>query len=224
MRNCLCICVGLVFLSSTLSLSMDKPYSYYAQWTNSGPLSDSNYFPIAVWLQDPPSVSQYKAMGVNLYIGLWQGPTESQLSGLKNAGMKVLCDQNSVGLTSVNKNVIIGWAQQDEPDDAQPNSSGGYDPCIPTDTIVHIYNSFKSNDATRPVFLNFGQGVANINYIGRGTCSGQWQMYSQYMAGLNIASYDIYPVNSGYSITWVPKGIDSLRSWCQAQKAGRVLD
>src|SRR5512143_3994434 len=68
----------------------------YAQWEN-GPPADPSYFPIAVWLQDPKNAGRYKAAGINLYVALWQGPTEKQLADLKQAGMAVICGQNEVG-------------------------------------------------------------------------------------------------------------------------------
>ena len=40
--------------------------------------SDPSFFPIAVWLQSPGKAPQYKAAGINTYVGLWRGPTEEQ--------------------------------------------------------------------------------------------------------------------------------------------------
>ena len=55
----------------------------HAGWKN-GPPANANDFPIAVWLQDPARTpGRYKAAGINLYVGLWQGPTEDQLAELK---------------------------------------------------------------------------------------------------------------------------------------------
>ncbi|MFH1566370.1 MAG: hypothetical protein ABIL09_00100, partial [Gemmatimonadota bacterium] len=54
----------------------------YARWTN-GPPQGDDYFPIAVWLQDPANAARYQAAGINLYVGLWQGPTEAQLEALR---------------------------------------------------------------------------------------------------------------------------------------------
>jgi hypothetical protein len=93
-------------------------------WVNGLP-DDPGYFPIAVWLQDPNDAATYKEGGINLYIGLWQGPTEDQLSFLRAAGMPVMCSQNSVGMDHVNDSIIVGWTQQDEPDNAQADGSGG---------------------------------------------------------------------------------------------------
>ena len=94
------------------------PQSTYAQWSH-GPSSDPSYFPIAVWLQDPRNALAYKRAGINLYVGLWQGPTESQLAALKKAGMPVICHQNRVGLAHRDDPTIVGWMHGDEPDNAQ---------------------------------------------------------------------------------------------------------
>ena len=67
----------------------------YAQWKN-GPGKGEDYFPIAVWLQDPKNAPRYKAAGINLYIGLWQGPTAAQLKSLREANMPVICDLNDL--------------------------------------------------------------------------------------------------------------------------------
>ena len=56
----------------------------FGKWTQ-GPPARRDYFPIAVWLQSPPSAAKFKAAGINLFIGLWQGPTEAQLAELKGA-------------------------------------------------------------------------------------------------------------------------------------------
>ena len=185
--------------------------------------ADLKAFPIAVWLQDPGDASAYKDAGINLYIGLWQGPTENQLSALRAAGMPVMCSQNSTGLHHLNDTIIVGWTHQDEPDNAQANGSGGYDPCIDPDVIVDIYNTMQENDPSRPVYLNLGQGVSNINWGGRGVCTGDTMMYPEYIKGCDIVSFDIYPVTSRYdhiqdNLWYVPQGIDNLRRWSEDGK------
>src|SRR5689334_2780858 len=37
-------------------------------------LNDPNFFPLAVWLQNPANAARYKAAGINLYVALWRGP------------------------------------------------------------------------------------------------------------------------------------------------------
>ena len=65
----------------------------YAQWEN-GPPHSADFFPIAVWLQNPSNAKRYRQAGINTYVGLWRGPTEEQLAELKSAGMRVICGQN----------------------------------------------------------------------------------------------------------------------------------
>ena len=72
----------------------------YQRWQH-GPPADPAFFPIGVWLQDPRNAEAYKRAGINLYVALWQGPTEPQLATLKAAGMPVICGQTRIGLAHV---------------------------------------------------------------------------------------------------------------------------
>jgi hypothetical protein len=60
--------------------------SVYKQWGKGVP-GDPSYFPTAVWLQAPRNADRFRKAGINLYVGLWRGPTEEQLQALKAAGM-----------------------------------------------------------------------------------------------------------------------------------------
>jgi len=211
------LCISIIFVCQLI-----KIYGQKEVWENGLP-QDPAFFPIAVWLQDPGDAEAYNAGGINLYIGLWQGPTEDQLSNLRAAGMPVMCSQNSTGLNHLDDSIIIGWTQQDEPDNAQPDGSGGYDPCIDPEIIMDRYNSMKKNDPSRPVYLNLGQGVSNINWVGRGECTGDTWMYPFYIEGCDIVSFDIYPVTSKYdhirnNLWYVADGIDNLRLWSEDSK------
>ncbi len=186
--------------------------SYFTRWTH-GPPADPSFFPVAVWLQSPSNANRYKAVGVNVFVGLWQGPTEQQLVDLKSAGIPTFCDQGGVWNTHLTDGTLWGWLQPDEPDNAQANSSGGYDPCIPPSTIVAGYDTMVANDGTRPVWLGFGRGVSDTTWVGRGTCTGHTEMYAEYAKGGDILSFDIYPVNDGIGLEAVPKGVDNLRQW-----------
>src|SRR5262245_8133594 len=70
---------------------------------------DPTFFPIGVWLQSPEHAPAYKAIGINTFVGLWEGPTESQLATLAINGMFVVSSQNNVALHSVNRGIIKGW-------------------------------------------------------------------------------------------------------------------
>ena len=184
------------------------------------PLKPGGPIPIAVWLQDPAMATRYKAAGINLCVGLWQGPTEAQLGKLKESGMPVVCDQNAVGLKHLTDPTIAAWMHGDEPDNAQPAPGGGYGPCIPPQKIVDAFYALKAKDATRPVLLNLGQGVANDAWIGRGT-GAKLSDYETYVQGCDIVSFDVYPVaglQKPDQLGLVARGVDRLVKWTGGRK------
>jgi hypothetical protein len=204
-------------------LPWENPPGYYARFSH-GPTPDAGFFPIAVWLQSPSNARAYADIGINTFIGLYQGPTDAQLSILADAGMPALCDQSGVWASHLGDPTIRGWTQQDEPDNAQPDGQGGYGPCIDPTVIQGIYATFRANDSTRPVYLNLGQGVAWEQWIGRGSaCAGRLDMYPQYALGADIVSFDIYPLNETDSSVkghlWlVATGVDRLRAGTSYRK------
>lgn len=197
--------------------------SPYAQWRN-GPPSDPGYFPIAVWLQSPSNARRYLQAGINLYIGLWQGPTEEQLAALAEAGMPVICDQNEVGLRHRDNPIIVGWMHGDEPDNAQPlPGNQGWGPPIPPERIIEDYGRIRAADPTRPVLLNLGQGVAWDGWYGRGVRTNHPEDYPEYVKGGDIVSFDIYPVVHDHpdiagNLWYVPYGVDRLRGWAGPER------
>lgn len=221
----------------------------YAQWKN-GPGKGEDYFPIAVWLQDPKMAPRYKAAGFNLYIGLWDGPTAEQLQLLRDADMPVICDLNDYARAHLDEPFFVGWMHGDEPDNAQTFAGfwkgdkekikegwpeiyeqqglskrdyQGYGPSVPPQWIVRDYEKIKTVDATRPTFLGLGQGVAWEKYHGRGERTGHLEDYATYLAGCDIACFDIYPAAHDNlavkdALWYVPLGVRRLRQWCQDSK------
>jgi hypothetical protein len=202
--------------------SPSADHSPYSQWKH-GPPTDPGFFPIAVWLQSPRHAAKYRAAGINTYVGLWNGPTEDQLAELKKEGMKVVCSQTEVGLSSPNRAIIIAWMHGDEPDNAQPRAGGGYGPPISPGKIQSDYAALKTRDPDRPIFLNLGQGVAYDQYIGRGVRRNHPEDYREYILGCDIASFDIYPAvhdkpEVAGRLEFVPNGVQRLREWSDDRK------
>lgn len=204
-----------------------ESHSPYARWQHGLP-ADPRFFPIAVWLQDPRNAARFKQAGINLYVALWQGPTDTQLAALTAAGMPVICHQNRAGLARKDNPIIVGWMHGDEPDNAQeirdPKTGGRrYGPPVAPARIVADYDRLRSADPTRPVMLNLGQGVANDGWVGRGP-GASLDDYPQYVRGADIISFDVYPVaelgrTKGTELLWyVPKGIDRLVKWTGGKK------
>ncbi|MDX9753665.1 MAG: beta-galactosidase [bacterium] len=189
---------------------------------------EATYFPIGVWLQNPANAVRYKEAGINLYIGLWQGPTDEQLDQLKAQDIRVICGWNQTAQRRMDDPVFAGWMHQDEPDNAQPvtdpqTGKQSYGPPVKPETIVADYEEMKQRDPTRPIFLNLGQGVANDEWVGRGP-GAQLSDYETYIKGCDIVSYDIYPITDlrredGEDYLWlIAKGLDRLTRWTDGEK------
>jgi hypothetical protein len=179
--------------------------------------SEPGFFPIGVWLQNPSSALRYQAIGINTFVGLSNGPTEAQLAALAKYGMFAVASQNDVALASRNRGVIRGWLHVDEPDNAQPIGLGLYGTCIPAAEVVRRTQQMKSIDPTRPVMINFGQGIANEFWRGRGPCTGDQGYYSAAAQGADILSFDIYPVSDPTPqvkgrLEYVARGVTNLVS------------
>ncbi len=215
----------LVILLSVLGIAAEGNISAnpYEKWEN-GPPRNADFFPIAVWLQNPSKASQYKQAGINTYIGLWRGPTDEQLAQLKAADMKVICHQNTTSLKYLDDSTIIGWMHGDEPDNAQPlRGSKGYGPPILPQKIIDDYTKIRQADPTRPVILNLGQGVAWDGWYGRGVRKNHPEDYPEYIKGCDIASFDIYPAchdkpEVAGKLWYVAEGVKRLVKWADGRK------
>ena len=212
----------LVVFSPLLAQS---PASPSKKWKDS-PLTDKNFFPIAVWCQGPHNAARYREIGINVYVALWQGPTTEQLAALKIAKMPVICHQNEVGLTDKNNDIIIGWMHGDEPDNAQPiPGQQTYGPPIDPKITQSDYQKIVSADSTRPVLLNLGYGVAWDGWYGRGVRTRHPEDYPEYVKGCDIASFDIYPLSHEKpkdeifgKAEVVAFGVDRLRKWAGSER------
>lgn len=189
-----------------------------------GPPANDSFFPVCVWLQNPTHAEEYKKIGINVYVGLWNGPTEEQIAALKKAGMYLICQLNEVGLKHIDDSIIIGWMHDDEPDNAQRLSQeNGYGPPVKPEKIIQDYRRIRQCDPSRLVLLNLGQGVAWDNWIGRGIRRNHPEDYPEYIKGCDIVSFDIYPVThsspevSG-NLWFVARGLERLANWTKNEK------
>jgi len=211
---------GSIFFSGR---SVNAQTSVYSPWSN-GPSTSPSYFPLTVWLQSPPNIGEYQNIGINMFLGFWGSLDVGSMTTFGSMKMPVVPTQNSVGLTSPQRSWIWGWDQMDEPDNAQSNGSGGYGPCITPASLISTYSGLKANDTTSPVFLNFGQGVANTSYSGRGSCTGDTAYYVQASAAGDVISYDVYPVaNYNGQLEIVATGLDNLKAWTTQCNCGKKI-
>jgi hypothetical protein len=215
------IWVGAILLAGSVGTSP-------AQFTHPGftnaPWSDSNFFPIGVWLQVPENAARYRAAGINTYVGLWDGPKPGQLETLHEAGMFVICGQTSLALERRDHSTIIAWHQPDEPDNARRRGARlGWGQPTPPAEIIAAYERLKRADPTRPVLLGLGQGVAWDGWYGRGARNNRPEDYPDYAQGGDILSFNIYPLNHDRpeiagNLWIVANGVKRLRQWAGETK------
>ncbi|MGA7325362.1 MAG: hypothetical protein WBX25_12960 [Rhodomicrobium sp.] len=182
-----------------------------------------DFFPIGVWLQSPARAPVYKSIGINTFVGLWQGPTEEQLKALAQQGMFAVAMQNEVGLKSPFNHVIKGWIDADEPDNAQPIGLGLFGTCIPAAKVSQRFLEMKANDGTRPVMVTFGEGIANESWYGRGPCTGDQGYYATASKSADVLGFDIYPVGTPVrevkgKLEYVARGVSKLEQLAGANK------
>lgn len=185
---------------------------YYEAWPRGFP-ADSSYFPLGVWMQNPANAERHAAVGINHYVGLWQGPTDEQLATAKGFDMPVVCEQAGVWQASVDEAIIRGWLQADGPDNAQEQADGSYGPCIAPALTQARYAEMVAADPTRPVLLLLGQGVATPDWVGRGDCAGQTEDYPEYARAADILVNYTYPIANQHPLELVAIGIEKLNQY-----------
>ena len=155
------------------------------------------FFPLAVWLQAPANAARYRAIGINIYVGLWRGPTEAQLDALDQAGIRLICGQNqrSLAIQGPRRRSSAGCTATSP---TTPSRSGG------ARAMGRLCRRRRSSRTTArsagptPIarcMLNLGQGVAWDGWYGRGVRTNHPEDYAEYVKGCDIASFDIYPAS-----------------------------
>jgi hypothetical protein len=190
---------------------------YYGDWPRGYP-ADSSYFPIGVWMQNPANAERFAAVGVNHYVGLWQGPTDEQLADARAADMPVVCEQAGVWEANLDNADIQGWLQADGPDNAQELPDGSYGPCIEPAVTRARYDEMAAADRSRPVVLLLGQGVATPDWVGRGVCTGRSDDYFGYAEGADILVNYTYPIANQKPLELVATGIEKLNTYAGWRK------
>jgi hypothetical protein len=208
-------------LSPVCAQAPPEPPAAPARFANGLPTTPE-FFPMGVWLQSPHNASRYRELGINLYVGLHNGPTPEQLTMLEAAGMRVLCAQNAVGLAH-RGNAIVGWMHDDEPDNARGRKWSGQLPPRRPWEIVADYERMHRADPSRPILLNLGQGAAWDGWHGRGDRNQHPEDYPEYVKGGDLVSFDIYPVTHTHRevrgrLEFVGRGVQRLRQWTRDQK------
>ena len=138
--------------------------------------------------------------------------------------MQVICDQNRVALAHKDDPTIIGWLQQDEPDNAQSLPGGkGYGPPICRPASLRDYESVAQGGchAASVPRLRPGRGLGWMVRPRRSHQSPRG--LPEYFKGCDIASFDIYPIADSHpqyagQLGFVGQGVARLVKWTDGRK------
>jgi hypothetical protein len=185
---------------------------YYKRWTYP-PVTGPDSWIVSVWMQNPINAARFRDAGINLFAGLWNGPTDDQMATLARASMPVIAHQSGVWKAYTSSATPRGWLLPDQPDNAQPLSNGGFGPCIPPDEALATYRATTQNDASRPAFLALGRGIVEPDWVGRGAeCTGHPEHYADYARAADMLGVVIYPLDFGLPIETVAAGVERART------------
>jgi len=190
---------------------------YHARWPDGLPASPA-YVPIGVWMQNPMNAERFADVGINLYVGLWEGPTDEQLDGLGAAGLSTFCGQEGVWQSRLDDPAVRGWLIETSPDNAQELADGSYGPCIEPEVTQAEYAAMAEADDSRPVMLLLGQAVADADWPGRGSCDGRDEMYFEYAEAADVLGFYYYPVARGRPLELMATGVERLLEWSRDRK------
>jgi hypothetical protein len=201
--------------------------AYYKKWSNSVP-ADPNFFPIAVWNQDPTrtrnganNATNFKNVGVNTFAGLWDFGSDStssaKLSAIKSAGMYALAgDNGNSGAKAFSAASVLAGYQLGDEQDMSTNPSH-----ITPDQVTNAASAIHASDPTRPVYNNWGKAFSLYPWIG---AHDDQNGLRKYCSQVDISSSDYYSATDGYEPAnahtpdYYGKAVDHVRALCGASK------
>ena len=190
---------------------------YYRRWPNA-PVSAPDSWIVSVWMQNPVNAARFRDAGINLFVGLWNGPTDEQLATLARAAMPVITHQAGVWKTHTGDSTTRGWLLPDQPDNAQETNSG-FGPCIPPSEAIATYQAVVQSDSSRPAFLKLGRGIVEPTWEGRGsTCTGHPEHYADYVRAADMLGVVLFPIDAGLPLEMVATAIEQARMWSRDEK------
>lgn len=184
-----------------------------------------DYFPLGIFFQQPTRLDQYRAIGINLWMRPNGEMSVADLERFRQAGVRVIPALSEGFPVDHAGETVIAWALPGEPDNARLQPDGSWGACASPEEISKEAERVRTLDSTRPLFLNFGRGVALPDWVGRGSCKGNHEdWYPAAMAAVDIVSFDVYPVFDGDGqLELVAKGMRNLGRWAERSGGRKTL-
>lgn len=178
-----------------------------------------DFFPLGVYLQSAQRAEQWSKIGINLISQANGYLTLDDIKRIEALGMVV--GGNAADLVPLDASgaTLPFFVTADEPDNAQLQADGTYGPCVTPVALREESESLRKLSGGRPILRNFGRGIVEPDWVGRGKCAGSRDdYYPDAIASVDIVSFDFYPVMGNDRLEKVADGARQLRSYIQ--KAG----
>lgn len=185
-------------------------------------LSDRS-FVLGVWLQSPWKIlngktiaQNYKDIGINTYIGLWNWPSEKDMypgyaldsmQALKDANMNVYAGNDEAAVNWINahpefRDIFKGYMLGDEPD---MNRNSGVQAQADANTPLAwkaLGDALWALDNTREVYANFGKPFAKDSWHGTeyGQTGSQESDFELYISPTTVISSDFYGITDPWEL------------------------
>jgi hypothetical protein len=186
---------------------IDGGPDYFARWSNSLP-TDPGFFPIGVWnetLAELSWIQQYKNLGINTFVSLYNGVTTPMLDAIRAAGMYVV--GGPTGPSTDPGSVFAARHFADEPDGIYvcnhglPSWLASLCTGVPgshthASAVAAMSDELARRDPTRPVFNQYTKPVALPGYLSPHSLN-DLRIFAK--AG-DITSFDYYPISD----PWTP--------------------
>ena len=204
--------------------------AYYRKWPNSLP-STTDFFPIAVWMQDParqrnglPNAVNYQRAGINTFVGLWDFPSRedsaSRLALLRQHRLYVLAGDEGAasavkGAKMAGADGLTGYLLGDEQDmSTNPKH-------ITPEEVSAAAQKIRALDPGRPVYNNWGKAFSLRPWVGAHDDDAGLR---RYCSEVDISSSDYYASTDGYEppVMHTPafygQAVTNVRGLCGAAK------
>jgi hypothetical protein len=196
--------------------AVDGGPGYYGRWANSLP-TDASFFPIAVYnetLDNPAdTAAKYKAIGVNGFVGVWNGMSPAISGALKANGQWAFTMPQTNGAPGYGRE-WAGYEFFDEADGHNVCGDVGWlgKLCTGGDrtdaaAIKNMANAIRGVDGSRPTFGQYTKPVA----LGQGLDEATRKAY---IDAVDIVSYDFYPISDPWE--------NNRNLWDQADAVNQV--
>jgi hypothetical protein len=195
---------------------VDGGLGYYGRWANSLP-TDEGFYPISVFnetLSNTGDTAKYKALGVNGFVGLWNGMSPQIAAALKANGQWAMTAPDRDGAPGFGRE-FAGYQWFDEADGRNVCGDVGWLSSLcngsdrtPPSAIKAMADAIRAADSTRPTYGQYTKPVA----LGHGLDQATRKAY---IDAVDIVSYDYYPISDPW---------DSGSLWNQADAVNSVRD